>query len=141
MLASSGKSAVKRSGIQSLFEKSRPGWITHQSVFPSPLATATDRLKETMWNQVGIVRNQGSLTEALMLLDQWEYLKTAPIVSQAEGEFKNMVTVASMIVRAALLRENSVGAHYRSDDPEAGKSPDLRHIAFRLSNQPQGDWT
>jgi L-aspartate oxidase len=141
MLASSGKSAVKRSEIQSLFEKSRAGWITHQSVFPSPLATATDRLKETMWNRVGIVRNQGSLTEALMVLGQWDTLKTAPIVSQAEGEFKNMVTVASMIVRAALLRENSVGAHHRSDDPEAGKSPDLRHIAFRVSNQPQGDWT
>jgi L-aspartate oxidase len=140
MLASSGDGTVKRSEIRTLFEKSRPKWITHQSVFPVPLATAMDRLKDTMWNRVGIIRNQASLTEALALLEQWESLKTAPIVSRAEGEFKNLVTVASMIVRAALLRKNSVGAHYRSDDPGAGKSPDLRHIAFRLPNQPQGDW-
>jgi len=140
ILASSRKEAVKRSEIQSLFENNRPSWITHQSVFPAPLATETDRLKQMMWNQVGIVRNQASLTAAVTVLKHWESLKTAPIVSQAEGEFKNMVTVASMIVRAALLRKNSVGAHYRSDDPAAGKSSDLRHIAFCLSNHPQGDW-
>ncbi|HET6464599.1 MAG TPA: L-aspartate oxidase [Nitrospiria bacterium] len=141
MLASSRKDAVKRSEIQSIFDKNRPSWFTtHQSVFPAQLGAETDRLKEMMWNRVGIVRNQASLTEAVTLLEHWGFLRTAPIVSQAEGEFKNMVTVASMIVRAALLRRNSVGAHYRSDDPDVGKSPDLRHIAFRLSNHPQGDW-
>jgi len=140
MLALSQKGTVKRSEIQSIFEKNRPSWITHRSVFPAPMPAEMDRLKETMWNRVGIVRNQASLTEALAILEHWESLKTAPIVSRAEGEFKNMATVALMIARAALLRKNSLGVHYRSDDSKPGRRLESGHLVFRLSDLAQGDW-
>jgi L-aspartate oxidase len=140
MIASARKSAVKSPEIQSVFEKNRMGCIGQKSVFPALLETATARLKETMWNRVGIVRDHSSLTDALKVLEKWKSLTAAPVVSQLEGEFKNRVTVASMIVRAALLRKHSIGAHYRSDDPKPGTLSEPRHIAFRLSDHPQGDW-
>ncbi len=139
--ASSSKHPVEISAIQSALVKRLPEWITRRSAFPAALATAAHQLKDAMWNQVGIVRDQTSLTQALKILDRWEPLLTAPIVTQAEGEFKNLVTVALLIVRAALLRKNSIGVHYRSDDPEPGKSPESRHIAFHRPDRPNGYWT
>ncbi|MEK6683553.1 MAG: L-aspartate oxidase [Nitrospirota bacterium] len=138
--AASSEHAVEISAIQSALAKRLPEWIARRSVFPAALTTAAYRLKEMMWNQVGIVRDQASLTQALKRLEDWESLSTAPIASQAEGEFKNLVTVALLIVRAALLRKNSIGAHHRSDDPEPGKSPDSRHIAFHGPDRPKGYW-
>ncbi len=141
VVALSSQYAVDASAVQSALVKRRPEWITPQSVFPAALATAAHQLKETMWNQVGIVRDQASLTQSLKFLENWESLLTAPIVSQAEGEFKNLVTVALLIAQAALLRKNSIGVHYRSDDPEPGKSPESRHIAFHGPDRPNGYWT
>lgn len=138
---SSSKHAVDASTVQSALVKRLPEWITRRSVFPAALATAAHQLKDAMWNQVGIVRDQASLTQALKLLDRWEPLLTSPIVTQAEGEFKNLVTVALLIVQAALLRKNSIGVHYRSDDPSMGRSPESRHIAFRWPERPKGYWT
>ncbi|HUK57333.1 MAG TPA: L-aspartate oxidase [Nitrospiria bacterium] len=140
MIAFARKDAVKSSEIRSVFEKNRSEWITRQSVFPASLEPAAHRLKETMWDRVGIVRDRASLMNALKVLEQWKFLMTAPVVSRQEGEFKNTATVASMIVRAALLRKSSIGVHYRSDDPKPGKRPDLRHIEFRRSDHPQGAW-
>ena len=139
--ASSSKHAVEISAIQSALVKRLPEWIARRSAFPAGLTTVAHHLKETMWNQVGMVRDQASLTQALKFLEEWESLSTAPIASQAEGEFKNLVTVALLIVRAALLRKNSIGVHYRSDDPAPGKSPESRHVAFHRPDHPKGYWT
>jgi len=37
-------------------------------------------------------------------------------------ELKNMIASALLITQAALQRENSVGAHFRSDYPTKGKN-------------------
>jgi len=39
--------------------------------------------------------------------------------TRADLEVKNMVQVAHCVAEAALWRENSVGAHFRSDFPES----------------------
>jgi len=140
VLASFSERTVKPGTVQSALAKRLPEWLTPSSVFPAELAAATQQLKETMWNQAGIVRDRTSLTEALKPLERWEPLLSAPITSPSEGEFKNLVMVALLIVRAALLRKNSVGAHYRSDDPAPDRSPEPRHIAFRRSDHPTGYW-
>lgn len=139
--AASSKHAVETSAIQSALAKRLPEWTARRSAFPTALTPAGHRLKEAMWNQVGIVRDQASLAQALKLLEDWEPLLTAPIASRSEGEFKNLVTVALLIARAALLRKNGIGVHYRSDDPEPGKSPESRHIAFHWPDRPKGYWT
>jgi len=44
---------------------------------------------------------------------------------------QNMLTVAEMIVRAALYRTESRGAHYRSDYPETDEVKWLRNVIIR----------
>ncbi|MBI3610248.1 MAG: L-aspartate oxidase [Nitrospirae bacterium] len=139
-IASARKRAVERPRLESVAGPRLSEWIAERSFFPTGIETAMHRLRETMWNQVGIVRDGTSLADALKSLDGWISLSAVPIASQSEGEFKNQVTVAVLIARAALLRKSSVGAHYRSDDPGPGKSPESRHIAFRLFDHPEGYW-
>jgi L-aspartate oxidase len=45
-------------------------------------------------------------------------------------ELANMVTVARLIAEAALLREESRGAHFRTDFPEP-RDEWKRHLIFR----------
>jgi L-aspartate oxidase len=76
-------------------------------------------LRRTMWGQVGIIRSGESLIRACAQLSRWAQIVSQPFASQAALEVKNMVQVAQCVAEAALWRENSVGAHYRSDFPQA----------------------
>lgn len=118
--------------------KRLPDYITDRSNFPKKLSTETQALRQLMWEEVGIVRSRETLLKAIKRLEGWNRIASEPIRSQAEGEFKNLVTTALLISRAALLRENSIGVHYRSDDPKPGNRPGPRHFAFRLPDHPDG---
>ena len=71
-----------------------------------------------MWGQVGVIRSGESLIRACAQLSRWAQLITQPFENRVALEVKNMVQVAQCVAEAALWRENSVGAHYRSDFPE-----------------------
>jgi L-aspartate oxidase len=133
--------AAVTSAIRSSLAERRPECIARRSVFPPALSIAQERLKETMWTCVGIVRDQASLNEAVKRLETWESLSTAPIVSREEGEFKNLVSVALLITRAALIRKASLGVHYRADDAGTGPAGAARHIAFRWPDHSMGYWS
>ncbi|WP_421077953.1 fumarate reductase (CoM/CoB) subunit TfrA [Methanothermococcus sp. Ax23] len=80
-------------------------------------------LKGIMWDYVSIVRNEGGLKKALSEIDDLknkaENVKINGIIEiQKYLELKNMITVAEIIVKCALERRESRGAHYRSDYPE-----------------------
>lgn len=74
-------------------------------------------LKDIMWNYCGILRDEKSLMTALEKLDELKskFPRTRKCQTKAEYEFKNMLTVARMIVVSALGRKESRGAHYRLD--------------------------
>jgi L-aspartate oxidase len=74
-------------------------------------------LRRTMWGQVGLVRSRESLVRATAQLARWEQMVSRSFAGRADLEVKNMVQVAHCVAEAALWRENSVGAHYRSDFP------------------------
>ena len=76
-------------------------------------------LRRIMWGQVGLIRSRESLVRATAQLARWERMVSRSFSTRAELEVKNMVQVARCVAEAALWRENSVGAHYRSDFPEA----------------------
>ncbi len=67
-------------------------------------------VKRIMWNQVGIVRQETGLKEALAALDE---IAARPLNTRSW----NFVTLARLVVEAALSRRESRGAHYRSDYP------------------------
>jgi L-aspartate oxidase len=71
-------------------------------------------LQTLLWNNVGIERTRSGLQAAATQLNHWH----------AEGatleaiETANLLTLARVIVTAALAREESRGAHFRTDFPE-----------------------
>lgn len=69
------------------------------------------------WNLAGLVRDKVGLERAIEEL--WEEkLSTKPDPDREDFERRNIQTVASLIARCALAREESRGGHYRSDFPE-----------------------
>lgn len=75
------------------------------------------RLKNIMWNNVGIIRTEASLLTALTEIDKLESDFTAKDKCNSidEYELRNMILVAKCIINSALKRKESIGAHYRAD--------------------------
>jgi L-aspartate oxidase len=69
------------------------------------------RVRRLMWERVGILRSRQSLLRALRELEQIERARSLRAPS------RNFVTVALLIARCALWREESRGAHFRHDFP------------------------
>ena len=69
------------------------------------------RVKRLMWERVGILRRRDSLERALR---EFAQIAHAPLGHSS----RNFLTVATLIARAALWREESRGAHYRVDYPK-----------------------
>ncbi len=85
-----------------------------------------ESLRNIMWKDVGIIRSETSLREALKRLSEWNFILDMEFASRRDTELKNMLTVALIITEAALKRKESVGAHYRSDYPSKGEER-LKH--------------
>jgi L-aspartate oxidase len=68
------------------------------------------RVRKLMWERVGILRTRDGITRALR---EFEQIAQSPL-SRASRNFLN---VASLIARSALWREESRGAHFRTDFP------------------------
>lgn len=87
-------------------------------------------LKDIMWNYCGILRDEKSLMTALEKLDELKskFPRTRKCQTKAEYEFKNMLTVARMIVVSALGRKESRGAHYRLDYLKTSEKCTHSHI-------------
>ncbi|HLC14903.1 MAG TPA: L-aspartate oxidase [Thermodesulfovibrionia bacterium] len=78
-------------------------------------------LKRVMWNKTGIIRCEKSLSEAHQYFHQWQPVLDGVEVNRPSLELMNMLTVGMLITQAALLRRESVGAHFRSDFPTKAK--------------------
>lgn len=77
-------------------------------------------LKDLMWSYVGILRDDKSLkiaNEKLQLIKS-KVPTSVKCYNKWEYEFKNMLTVAELIIDSALNRRESRGAHYRIDYPK-----------------------
>ncbi len=70
-----------------------------------------------MWQNVGIYRNEESLNKALCDIEQieQEFNKPDYCANIGEYELRNMIIVAKLVIKSALQRKESRGAHYRTD--------------------------
>jgi len=75
-----------------------------------------ERIRHVMWRDVGIIRNGRDLTRAIEQLAQMSVTRPAD-PSRRDCERYNLWTLAQLIARSALAREESRGSHYRSDFP------------------------
>lgn len=88
------------------------------------------RLREMMWEDAGIIRDAEGLIRAQDSLAELDRELDATGIDGKELafnltwhdwlNFKSLVLVSRAITAAAITRENSRGAHYRSDFPQAG---------------------
>lgn len=79
-------------------------------------------LRNIMWEKVGIVRNRKGLMVAFKALQKWDRTMKGCSHDRKCFELRNMITTASLIIRSALQREGSIGAHFRSDFPTKGRN-------------------
>jgi L-aspartate oxidase len=87
---------------------------------------AVEEARGILWDKVGIIREGKRLSEAVKRLAELSPLDT-PHCSRSICEASNILTVAPLIARCALAREESRGAHYRSDFPLKKESSPPRH--------------
>lgn len=93
---------------------------------PSPSRQAVQSL---MWDHVGIVRDGDSLSRAKATLSAWHAALPKPTDRPAH-ELTDLVACGRLVTEAALIREESRGAHFRSDFPQPHEEW-RRHIVFR----------
>ena len=90
--------------------------------------TGLAALQRLMWDHVGIERTREGLTFAADTLASWER-RLPDAADRASHDLRNAVLTGRLIAEAALLREESRGAHYRSDFPESSAAW-LKHLVF-----------
>jgi len=78
-----------------------------------PVEASIGDLQTLMWNQVGIVRTASGLKQAVNRLE--EMAQVSRPHSRREYEARNLQIAGSLVARSALAREESRGAHYRTD--------------------------
>jgi L-aspartate oxidase len=89
-------------------------------------------IRSLLWEKVGIIRERKELTAALSRLEAMNF---QAVNHRAENETQNILEVARAIARSALARQESRGAHYRSDFPLPDAAASPRH-SYLSRNQP-----
>jgi L-aspartate oxidase len=92
-----------------------------------------DELREMAWDCAGIVRGREGL-ESLIRRCEEAPLNPVNSFTRAGAELRNIQTLACLIARSAIAREESRGAHYRIDYP--GSSP-----RFAAHSRLRNDWS
>lgn len=99
------------------------------------LADIRNSLKSIMWRHAAVLRDAEGLQEALETCKRWSHYVLIRRFESTEGcELQNMLLVSQLILQAALLREETRGAHNREDFPESRK--ELAHHHFTFSCAP-----
>lgn len=83
------------------------------------IIAARQAIRSVMWRKVSIIRDKKELQEAENYLKSLSWILSLNSFDEAVCEVQNMLSIAQLITRAALLREESRGAHFRSDFPSA----------------------
>jgi len=99
---------------------------------PMDIKTLILRLRSMMSQNVGILRNRAGLDLAGEFADF--HIENKNLYNRKDKdaiEFANMLTVANLIIRAALIREESRGTHLRSDFPERDDKIWKKHIILK----------
>ncbi|TAJ45327.1 fumarate reductase (CoM/CoB) subunit TfrA [Methanofollis fontis] len=120
---------AQRRRIEDFYEgESSPVWVT-------------DHLQQTMWDGAGIRRDAAGLEASLQIV---EGLTAAPLRAATPRNLieccgvQSLCTTAMLIIRSALIRPESRGAHWRTDVPP---QTDPAHSRFGHTHiSLEGEW-
>ena len=111
-------------------QPARPDWGKRAAYSNGPVDAGAEesiaQIQDLMWQEVGIVRSGTGLKRALQELEQ-----LAPRFARSHTrracEAQNLHLNARLVARSALAREESRGAHYRTDFPAHNDARFLKH--------------
>lgn len=96
------------------------------------LADIRNSLTSLMWRDVGVRRCADRMGHAVEMIDRWcRYVLVRQFAEPYGWELQNLLTVARLIVRSALERQESRGVHFRTDFPELDNQRWNRHLTVR----------
>jgi L-aspartate oxidase len=93
---------------------------------PTPVEKAITQIQELMWKQAGIVRTAAGLKQAINSLEEPE-MQLSRAHNRREFEARNLRINGLLVARSAFAREESRGAHYRTDFPDHNDAKFLKH--------------
>ncbi len=101
---------------------------------PGDVTALRDKLLDVMWEDVGVMRDAGGLQRGLQRIDEIDDALSSTGVAADNLAFnlswhdwlnlRSLVDMSRVIAQSALSRENSRGAHFREDHPDAGAMQD-----------------
>lgn len=91
---------------------------------------AKKQLQAAMWADVGIIRDHHGLKRASKKIEHLYNFLCRGDDPLAYMEMVNMLTVARIVVQAALWRKESRGGHFRSDYPQPDDDNWIKHVSF-----------
>lgn len=111
---------------------------------PGDLNRLREKLLDLMWDDVGVVRDKTGLDRALIGLDDIEAELLSTGIESSTRRFnltwhdwlnlRSLCETSRVIALAAKRRENSRGAHYRSDFPTPGDLATSRFTVVRQTS-------
>ncbi len=103
-----------------------------RSAAPAQISPVLEQIQEIMWKHVGIMRDGKELARTL------ERLRTLAVPPpeapcRSKCELRNVWSLAQLITRSALAREESRGSHYRADFPYRNDDDFAKHSMSALN--------
>jgi L-aspartate oxidase len=130
--AAASRAALERDGDYRVFPLENA--VVAPPAEPLDLADIRNSLKSLMWRSCGVRRSGEGLADALETVDGWRRYVLARQFEDADGwELQNMLTIARVMIEAALLREESRGVHLRTDFPALDDARWNKHLWFERS--------
>lgn len=100
------------------------------------------QLQDLMWDHVGVIRTEASMQRGLAGISEVSDAMMDIGVASDNLAFnltwhdwlnlRSLCDISEVITKAGLARENSRGAHYRTDFPDAGRMEDSEFTVARL---------
>ncbi|MDX1947336.1 MAG: L-aspartate oxidase [Pirellulaceae bacterium] len=133
--AAASRAALETPGDFRVFPLENP--VVVPPAEPLDLADIRNSLKAVMWRSCGVRRGGDALREALEAVDGWRRYVLPRQFGDIKGwELQNLLTIARVMIQAALVREESRGVHLRTDFPTLDDARWNKHLWFERGETP-----
>ena len=109
---------------------------------PQLILPLRKQLQEIMWEEVGVVRTEAGMQRGLRGIDEVSTALMDVGVDSSNLAFnltwhdwlnlRSLCDISEVIAKAGIARENSRGAHFRSDYPASGRMEDSDYTVAKL---------